>query len=204
MRILSSIGFRAMVTGLALCLLVSGLAAAQGDRPRSPRGSAATQIGDGWIDVDYGRPILRGRENIFGSGESYGQGVYAGAPVWRAGADVTTRIKSELDLEINGTKVPAGEYSFFIELKEGAWTAILSQQEYMEAPDRAKMAEGITWGAYGYSSDHDVLRAPMELQQNDVSIDQLTIVFVNVTAEGGTLAVAWADQVATLPFTVEK
>ncbi|MCH7563397.1 MAG: DUF2911 domain-containing protein [Gemmatimonadetes bacterium] len=74
----------------------------------------------------------------------------------------------------------------------------------MEEPDRAKMAEGITWGAYGYSSDHDVLRAPMEFTLNDISIDQLTIVFVNVTAEGGSLAVAWDDQVGTLPFTVAK
>ena len=49
----------------------------------SPRGEATTQIGgaynaDGqyqggwWIVVDYGRPILRGRENMFGSGATYG------------------------------------------------------------------------------------------------------------------------------------
>ena len=202
MRHQSSNVFRVILAALLLGLLVVAVASAQGDRPKSPRGSAATQIGDGWIDITYGRPILRSRQGIFGSGDEYGKTVYAGAPVWRAGADVTTRIKSEHDLEINGTGVPAGEYSFFIDLTGGTWTAILSTQPYMEAPDRAKMAEGITWGAYGYSSDHDVLRAPMEVTTNENSIDQLIIVFVDVSDDGGTLAVAWDDQVALLPFKV--
>src|SRR6476659_4907301 len=55
--------------------------------PPSPRGSAAIQVGGSWsgtvddrrntggswITVDYGRPILRGRENIFGTGATYGK-----------------------------------------------------------------------------------------------------------------------------------
>ena len=201
MRISSNTGLRAILIALVLSLLLAGLAVAQG-RPMSPRGSAATQIGDSWIDVSYGRPILRGRSDIFGSGDTYGQGVYAGAPIWRVGADVTTRIKTELDLNIGGTAIPAGEYSFFIDLKEGAWTGVISTQEYMDAPDRAKMAEGITWGAYGYSSDNDVVRVPMVVTANEDSVDQLTIVFTNVSDAGGALAVVWANTIAVLPFTV--
>ena len=197
---------RLRMLALFLCFatLLTGAAVAQGDRPASPTGSAATQIGDAWIDVEYSRPILRGRNGIFGSGAEYGQKLNAGAPVWRAGANVTTRIKTGLDLEINGTRLPAGEYSFFIEREEGAWTAILSKQQYMETPDRAKIGQGITWGSYGYSPDHDVLRAPMQVTTNQQSIDQLTIVFADVSDSGGTLALAWDNQVGLLPFKVAK
>ncbi len=190
---------------LSLCLAVVGLApAAAQERPASPEGAASTQIGDAWIDITYSRPILRGRSGIFGAGEEYGQVLNARGPVWRAGADVTTRIRTEADLMIGGTTVPAGEYSFFIELKEGAWTAILSKQPYMETYDRDKMAEGLTWGAYGYNPEHDVARAPMTVDTTEFSIDQMTILFSDVSAAGGAIVVIWDNQTGVLPFGVAQ
>ena len=187
---------------LAAGLLAPGLADAQDERPKSPTGSAATQIGDAWIDVSYSRPILRGRGSVFGSGEEYGKKVTGNAPLWRVGANATTRIKTGLDLEINGTRVPAGEYSFFIDLKEGAWTAVLSSQPFMESWDRAKVDQGITWGAYGHNPEHDVVRAPMSVSDPDMFVDQMTIFFADVTDEGGLIGVAWADQMGLLPFKI--
>jgi len=204
MRTHSKLGLRAAVIALVLVCLVAGLALAQDDGPKSPKGSAATQIGEAWITVSYSRPILRGRAGIFGSGDSYGGALLAGAPVWRAGADVTTRITTGLDLDFNGTKVPAGEYSLFIELKEDGWTGILSSQPHMGHPDRDKMANGITWGAYGYDPEHDVVRVPMAVTVNERSIDQMTIVFTDVTDAGGALAVVWDNQIGVLPFTVSQ
>src|SRR5688500_2595478 len=89
---------------------------AQATRPLSGRGQASTQVGGDWvkgergqtcrggkwIDVTYGRPVLRQRANIFGTGATYGQGLYAGAPLWRAGADQSTRFKTEVPLTIGG------------------------------------------------------------------------------------------------------
>ena len=203
MHLHSRPAFRLLVVALGVGILLRGTAFAQ-DRPKSPKTNSSTQIGDAWIDVTYSAPILRGRRDVFGSGDSYGQTIYAGAPVWRTGADVTTRIKTGLDLQIGGETLSAGEYSFFIELKEGAWTAIFSTQEYMEEPDRAKMAEGITWGAYGYSSDHDVLRAPMTVTVNPFSLDQMFIGFIDVTDAGGSLDVGWDNTIGSLAFTVAK
>ncbi len=191
---------------LSLCLAVIGLApaAGQGDRPASPEGTASTQIGDAWIDITYSRPILRGRNGIFGAGEEYGQKLLAGGPVWRAGANVTTRIHTEADLTIGDSTVPAGEYSLFIDLKEGAWTAIISKQGHMEEFDRAKMAEGLTWGAYGYDPEHDVVRAPMMTSTEEFSVDQMTIMFSDVSDEGGAIVVMWDNQVGALPFGVAQ
>ncbi len=190
---------------LSLCLGVIAVAPAVAqDRPASPEGMASTQIGDSWIDITYSRPILRGRNGIFGAGEEYGQTLNANGPVWRAGANATTRLKTEADLIIGDATVPAGEYSLFIELEEGAWTAILSKQPYMESFDRAKMEEGQTWGAYGYNPEHDVVRTPMITDVLENSIDQMTIVFSDVSAMGGAIVVMWDDQMGVLPFGVAQ
>ena len=200
----ANVNLRVVASSVAAVLLLAGAAVAQTERPASPPGTSAIQIGDAWIDVTYSRPILRGRQGIFGSGDDYGKKLYAGGPLWRAGANVTTRIKTGLDLEINGKRVPAGEYSFFIELKEGAWTGILSSQPYMETFDRAKIAEGMTWGAYGYKPEHDVVRAPMSVETRTNSVEQMAIAFVNVSADGGTMVVIWDNQAGSLPFKVAK
>jgi hypothetical protein len=195
---------RIVVSALALCCALAGVVAAQEERPASPEGTSSTQIGDAWIDITYGRPILRGRRGIFGAGAEYGQKLNAGGPLWRAGANTTTRIKTGVDLEIGGKRVPAGEYSLFIDLKEGAWTAVLSSQPYMETFDRAKVAEGVTWGAYGYKPELDVVRAPMTVETRQGSLDQLAFGFRDVTADGGSIALIWDNQSAMLPFKVAK
>jgi hypothetical protein len=204
--------------GLAtsLTLSLASPAAAQQGPPASPAGSAATQVGGEWvtndrgrsvyeggkwIEITYGRPILRQREGIFGAGDTYGKQILAGAPVWRLGANVSTRLSSETDLIIGGTRVPAGEYSLFVDLKGPQdWSLIVSswgaQQSY-NPNDKESL-----WGAYGYTSDKDVARAPVKVEQLARRADQLTISFVDVTKSGGTIAVWWDDVLATVPFEV--
>jgi hypothetical protein len=211
-------------------LLASGLAAAQTPapttapapsaprRPASPPGTAATQVGGKWsapdkegeqrysggkwIEVTYSRPILRGRTDIFGKGTDYGKRVNAGAPVWRAGANVTTRLKTAVPLEIGGKKVEPGEYSLFVDLKEGGWTLIVSTQPIQERYDPKEKAK--TWGAYNYDSKYDVVRAPMKMVTPAVTIEQFTIGFVNMTEKGGGLAMGWEKTGAVVPFTVAQ
>ena len=203
----------AVLLGVVLAVVFGVLALAQGERLPSPRGKAATEVGgkyvktaDGqayqggkWIEVDYGRPIMRGRQNLFGSGAEYGKAVYAGAPVWRAGANQSTRFKTEVSLVFGGKTLPAGEYSVFVDLEEKGWSLIFSnwpaQQTYDEKNTKA------LWGAYGYTADKDVLRAPMTLGTLPFSMDQFTIAFVDMTPAGGKLAMMWDRTLATAPFT---
>lgn len=192
---------RALMSGLVV-LAAAAVLAAQDSRPKSPRGSAETQIGQTWIEISYGRPIKRGRTNLFGSGADYGKGLLAGAPVWRAGADVATRLKTAAPLEIGGKPVPAGEHSLYIDLKENTWTLIVSgwpaQQKYDKANKEA------LWGAYGYTPDKDVARAPMTTAKLPFSVDQLTWVFTDVTEAGGKLTIMWDTVAASAPFTLAK
>jgi len=169
-------------------------------RAASPSGTAATQVGDKWIEIVYSRPILRGRTDVFGKGADYGQKVLSGATMWRAGANVTTRLKTEVPLEIGGKRLAPGEYSLFVDLKEPGWTLIVSTQPYQEKYDKDEKAK--TWGAYNYDPKFDVARAPMKMTTPAFSFDQFTIGFVNVTDKGGAIAMVWEKTGAIVPFTI--
>lgn len=200
---------------LVAALAVASPAMGQQQRPLSPAGSASAMVGGEWvkndrgnlvyqggrwIEVTYSRPMLRQRENIFGAGAEYGQGVMAGSPVWRLGADQTTRFKTEVPLMFGDKKLPAGEYSMFVDLKEGAWTLIFSNWPAQEKYDPEN--KEALWGSYGYTPEKDVIRVPMNHTSNNVSIDQLTLLFANVTKDAGTLAILWENTIATARFTV--
>src|SRR5262245_18018689 len=113
-----------MAFGLASTVVI----AQQPARPMSPEGSTHAQVlgkwskgerpaftlgrenyvGGKWIEITYGRPLQRGRD-LFGSGPNYGKAVNdVGAPglppppVWRAGENKNTRLKTEVQLTLDG------------------------------------------------------------------------------------------------------
>lgn len=187
-------GALAVVAGL-------GLAEAQQRRPASPEGTAATQVGGRWLEIVYGRPILRGRTNIYGAGAEYGKTLLDGGPVWRAGANVSTRLRSEVPLEVGGKRIPAGEYVMLIDLKgEQDWTLILTSQPYALTFDPQNTRE--LYGGYNYRPDHDVARVPMRVEPLPFSVDQLIWSFTDVTPAGGTLRLAWERTMASAPFKI--
>ena len=208
------------ILGALLALAVS-FVAAQEKRPMSPKGTAATQVGGKWvrpagrgdftlggqtyqggkwIEITYGRPIKRGRDVFGGTGANYGKAVNPDAPVWRAGANISTQLKTEVPLVINGKTVPPGTYTMFIDLKPNNWTLILSSWEAQTRYDPANKAQ--LWGAYGYTPDKDVVRAPMTLATLPMAVDQLTWNFADMTDAGGKLVIMWDKAVASVPFRV--
>lgn len=203
----------------AIVALAGAMVVAQDARPLSPVGTAAAQVlgkyvkptsgrgapalggesyqGGKWIEITYGRPLKRGR-SLWGAGADYGKAALAGAPIWRAGANVSTRLKTEVPLVINGVTVSPGEYSLFIDLKENNWTLVVSSwgaQTKYDPADKTAL-----WGAYGYTPDKDVLRAPMKLETLPHSIEQLTWEFVDLTDAGGTIALVWDKVMASVSF----
>src|SRR5436309_8578373 len=105
-----------MTTGAVTLALTATIVAQGGGRPASPAGTSATQVGGKydtsgaepvykggkWIEITYGRPIKRGRDLFGGQGDKYGKAVNPDAPVWRAGANFSTQLKTEVPLVIEG------------------------------------------------------------------------------------------------------
>ena len=208
-----------LVCVLALSGALSGATFAQSGPevklPASPMGQTAVQMGgtwaktdtggqqyrDGkWIVVDYSRPLLRGRTNIFGQGAEYGKSVYGNAPIWRAGANATTRLTTQAPLVFGGKTIEPGVYNVFVELKPGNWTLVLNTQavqEKYDPNDKVKL-----FGEYNYDTKFDVVRVPMNVRTTEVSVEQFTIAFVNVTGTKGTLAMSWENTLATVDFAI--
>lgn len=194
--------------GLGLWLLLSHPSAAQQDRrPASPRGSSATEIGGRyvayqgyaggrWIEIDYGRPIKR--ERALFTPPDFVQNLNGGAPVWRAGANQSTVLRTELPLRFGDALVEPGEYTVFIQLSHDEWTFILSRwpaQKRYNQNDRSAL-----FGAYHYLPNKDVVRLPMDLETLPHSFDQLSWQFLDMSAEGGRLALLWDDRMASVEF----
>jgi hypothetical protein len=175
----------------------------KGDRPAFTLGRENYQGGK-WIEINYGRPLQRGRD-LFGSGDNYGKAAldvgapgFPPPPVWRAGANASTRLKTEAPLTFGTQTVPAGEYSLFIDLKPSQWTLIVSSwpaQAKFDPQDKAAL-----WGAYGYTPDKDVARIPMKLGALPFAVEELTWSFVDMTHDSGTMAIMWGKTIATAPF----
>jgi len=200
-------------------LLLCGAAFAQENRPMSPTGIAEAQVlgkwvtggkrsftlggasyeGGRWIEIRFGRPLKRGR-SLWGAGENYGKDALVGAPLWRAGANVSTRLTTPVPLVIGDKTVPAGEYSLFIDLKENHWTLVVSSWAAQPKYDPADKTA--LWGAYNYTPDKDVARVPMKLETLPHSIEQLTWEFVDMTEKGGVIALVWDTVMASVPFRV--
>jgi hypothetical protein len=189
----------AAILTVALVSLVD--TAAQQRRAASPEGTASTQVNGRWIDIVYGRPILRGRTNIFGSGADYGKTLFDGGTVWRAGANVSTRLRNEMPLEIGGKRIPPGELVIVIDLKNDKdWTFVLTSQSYALKFDPANTKD--LYGAYNYRPDQDATRAPMTVERLPYSVDQLIWFFSDVSPTGGTMRVAWERMTASVPFKI--
>jgi len=216
------------IVGTALLIACTVAAGAQQQppaRPLSPPGSTQAQVlgrwekgerptfavgqeryvGGKWLEITYGRPSLRGRD-VFGSGANYGKalidlplGDFGPPPVWRAGANVSTRLNTEATLVFGDKKVPAGEYSLFIDVKGPAdWTLIVSSWPALQRFDQNNKTA--LWGAYGYTPEKDVARVAMKVDTLPFSVEQLTWAFVDMTTDGGRMAISWAKTMASAPF----
>jgi hypothetical protein len=182
-------------------VLVGAHLEAQQRRPASPEGTSATQVNGRWIEIVYGRPILRGRTNIFGTGADYGKTLFDGGTVWRAGANVSTRLRPEMPLEIGGRRVVPGEYVLLVDLKSANdWTLIVTSQPYTLTFDPQNTKE--LYGGFNYRPEHDVARAPMKTESLPYTVDQLTWVFTDVGPAGGTMRILWDKVMASVPFTI--
>jgi hypothetical protein len=203
-----------LCTGLTTLVLAgaSTLAGAQTPEvklPPSPRGEAQIELGgkwetvDGnarytggkWITVDYGRPILRGRKDIFGSGPKYGEFVRGGALLWRAGANATTRLTTQATLVVGDKTLEPGVYNVLVDLKEGAWTLVFTNQPVQEGfdpNDKERLS-----GAVNYDPKFDLARVPMTLTNLPLRVEQFTIGFVDASDNSVMLGMWWDNVQAT-------
>ena len=113
----------------ALVFLTTNAGVAHG----AERGSVKVTINGAHVTIDYGRPMLRGRDML--AQLKPGQ-------LWRIGADAPTTLELDKDLNFGGTVVPKGKHILLAKLVEpGKWTLVFSSKSASQFEASAKIAE---------------------------------------------------------------
>ena len=122
------------------------------DKPASPAAIATGKINGANITINYSSPFVKGRV-IWGELVPFNK-------VWRAGANDATTFETDKDLTVEGSKLPAGKYSFFV---------IPNKKECIIIFNKISKQ----WGAYKYNDKDDQMRVTVKQQQADSSIESL-------------------------------
>ncbi|CAN5743477.1 hypothetical protein BH23GEM7_BH23GEM7_35300 [soil metagenome] len=145
----------------------------------SPRDTVRATVGAANLLVDYSRPARRGR-TIFGEVVPWNQ-------VWRTGANQATHFRTDREIEMGGTRIPAGTYTLFSLPSPTGWQLIVNRQTGQ--------------GGTEYDQSQDLARIDMQRETLPERVEQFTIA-IEPQGQGGMLRMMWDDTRASVPFTV--
>ena len=154
--------------------------AKNGMKSLSVRDTARASIGSASFSVDYGRPLVRGRQLV--------GGIIPLDHVWRTGANAATQFTTSAPITLAGLRLPAGTYTL--------WT--------VPRADRVELIVNKQHGQWGTSYDRaqDLGRAPLDTATNAKPVEEFTISIVPTDKKRGTLALEWGPFRWTAPIVV--
>lgn len=138
-------------------------------QPRGSERGTMTQVVNGTtITLDFGRPVARGRENLFGGVVHWGE-------TWTPGANWATTLEVDRPIMLDGNRLEPGKYSVWLELREsGSWTLLLNRKWRLYhdgpfpadrvvlsmpvSPERGAHMEALNWYVEAISSRTATLR----------------------------------------------
>lgn len=164
---------------VTMATLAAGSAAAQQKPLASPRDSVKATIGGATIEVNYGRPYMKGRL-VVGGLIPYDQ-------VWRTGANEATSLVTSKMLMIGNLMVPAGKYTIYTLAGKSGWKLIINKQTGQ-------------WGTE-YKPEMDLGRVDLKLETLPEAVEQFTIKIVP-TGTAGILRLEWDKTAAFVSFMV--
>src|SRR5438270_8238618 len=164
---------RNLIGILTLLCMLTLVAATQQDKSKrpSPPGTAEVTLQGKKITIDYSRPYLKGRH--------VGQELAPWGKIWRTGANEVTTLKTEANLNIGGTNVPAGTYTIYSMPSEGTWKLVINKQTGQ-------------WGTE-YDEKQDLARIDMQKSQTRAPVEQFTISFDKKSADSADLVIEWEN-----------
>lgn len=143
----------------------------------SPPATAEVSLEGHTITIKYCRPSMDGRK-IMGGLVPYGHW-------WRTGANDATSLKTPVDLEIGGAKVPAGSYTLYSLPSETTWKLIINKQTGQ-------------WGTE-YEETQDLARVDLKKIALNSPIEQFTIEFVKKDSKSAELILEWENTKLSVP-----
>lgn len=171
------------VVVIVAMIAIIGVLNLKKEKSFSPEDVVTFEQGKLKMRVLYNRPFKKGRE-IFGKLVPYDV-------VWRTGANEATTFETNLNLTIEGKKLPAGKYSLWTIPGADVWTVIFNSQ----------------YGQWGINSKAeanrdpalDVLKVEVTPLEQDQVFEQFTIEFEK-TGEEAEMILLWDKTLVAVPF----
>ena len=108
--------------------------------------------------------------------------------VWRAGANDATVLRTSGDLDLQGLRLPKGEYSLFVWVDARQWQLIVNRQTGQSGLE--------------YHAERDVGRVAMSMSGVAKPLEMYRITLTKTSGASGQLQMAWENTVASVDFTV--
>ena len=175
------------VLAIALGLMfTTGVVLAQAAAPKarpSPPGTAEFTFADGKkVTIAYSRPHMKDPKT--GEVRTIYGGLVPFDQVWRTGANEATSLKTDVALDINGTKVPAGSYTIYSIPSQGQSKLIINKQTGQ-------------WGTV-YDEKQDLARINLTVTDLTTPVEQFTIAFDKQGGNTANLNFDWENKRASV------
>ncbi|MGD0546802.1 MAG: DUF2911 domain-containing protein [Terracidiphilus sp.] len=157
--------------------------------PASPAATESATIAGKAITITYSSPAVKGRAGqLFGKdGRISHDPTY---PVWRAGANLATKLHTGADLDLGGLIVPKGDYTLFVDISDpDNWVLIVNKQTGQ-------------WGTV-YDKAQDLGRVKMSMEKPPALVENLKYKLKDLGNGKGTLSLAWENLCGSVSIAVK-
>ncbi len=163
-------------------ILLCAFGFAQIEHPKaSPFSKIEQGIGLSKITLEYSRPAVRGRD-IFGDLVPYGR-------IWRVGANESTKISIDSDVEVLGNKLPKGTYALYAFPEKAEWE-IAFHKNVTHWGD----------GRKNYNPTEDAFRIKVKPQLTEDFQENFLIAFDSITHDDAQMNWHWANTKVSIPI----
>ena len=149
----------------------------------SPFSRIEQAIGLSNITIEYSRPAVRGRK-LFGELVPYGR-------IWRVGANESTKITVDSEVEVMGNVLPKGTYALYAFPAADSWEIVFHKN--------------IThWGdgRKAYNQEEDAFRITLKPEIISVWHENFLISFDEITHNSATMQWIWGNTRISIPLSV--
>ena len=149
----------------------------------SPLIKTEQHVGLAKVSLEYGQPNRQGR-TIFGQLIPYNK-------LWRTGANSSTKMSFDREVQLAGNKIPEGNYSLYTIPGKNEWTIIINSNTKQ-------------WGTAGYSEADDLVRFQVKPTSLKDTLETFQIYFENFNANGGDMVIAWENTKVAFPVFIDS
>ena len=164
-------------------LLAIALAVPAGAQVKaSERGSVSQTVDGTVITVDYSRPQVRGRQDVFGK-------VVRADAVWTPGANWATTLEVSKPIRLQGRDLAAGKYSMWMVTGPGDWTVYLHRNPRLFHTNPPRVEDMLL----------SVVVRPTQVEHTEL----ITFDFPRVAPDSTTLRFRWATTALSMDIVTQ-